>query len=106
MATRTVQHKEVRESRVQAQAVAELRRENRVLRRQVTRLQKENDRLLALNTGANVPEQSPEPAEEKDVVDDKSDGGCRRCGAEVKDILLPTGTTLRVCTGCRFRERI
>jgi hypothetical protein len=92
------QNKPPREDRQRGQEMAELKRQNRILRRQVARLTKDNEKLLAM----------PEP--EPDTVPDSEAppifDHCDICQSmKVKDVRLPTGT-LRTCLDCGARKKI
>lgn len=96
--TRQTQHRPQREEQLRSQEAAELKRQNRILRRQVSRLQRENDRLLSM------PEPEPEAplVKELPLVTNK----CEACGSpKVRDVSLPIGV-LRVCTECGARKKI
>lgn len=95
---RQTPHRPQREEALRSQESAELKRQNRVLKRQIARLTKENEKLRA------VPESEPEEslAKETPVVG----YSCTACGSpKIRDVHLPTGV-LRVCTECGARSKI
>jgi cell division protein FtsB len=95
---RQIQHRPQREEQLRAQEAAELKRQNRVLKRQVSRLTKENERLLAM------PEPEAEPTDSLDIPFPFS--RCESCNSmKVRDISLPIGI-LRVCEDCGARKKI
>lgn len=93
------QNKPPREDRQRGQEMAELKRQNRILRRQVARLTKDNEKLLAM------PEPEVEPVPDSMHVPPLFDH-CEACQSmKVKDVRLPTGT-LRTCLDCGVRKKI
>lgn len=95
------QHRPQRDEQQRNQDEANLKRLNRILKRQVLRLQKENDQLRGV-----VGTEPPEAPETLAVVPVPDRACCTACGSKAwKDVSLPTGI-LRVCTACGHKVKI
>lgn len=101
MATRTTQHRQERDTRSSAKEMTELRRENRSLRRQVLRLQRDITRFQQEVVAADEPE-TLATAEARQPISE----ACEKCGGTTKQLLLPSGKTLRVCQKCKARKTL
>lgn len=96
---RAAQHRPQRDEQQRNQDEANLKRLNRILKRQVQRLQKENDKLRGV-----IVEEPQEPPETLAVT--APEPGCPTCGSKaLKSVSLPTGI-LRVCTTCGYKGKI
>lgn len=93
------QHRPSREDRVKSQELADLKRQNRILTRTVSRLEKENMKLRAMP--------DPEPVPEPDSVDTPFPfSRCEECQSQnVRDVKLPIGI-MRFCNACGSRKKV
>ena len=92
MGKRTVQHRAQSEERQKNKLLSDLKQEVQVLRRKVSRLQKQTKKI-------------PEPAgEEEDFTPLEEPLKCSACKSDV--VLLETPTSkLRICKACGLREK-
>lgn len=100
--SRVSQHKNERES--EAKEKAELKRENRALRKQLTRLRRQVQKLIESN---QMSVSDVVPADETETVKEtRTTAGCQKCGSgNVAMVAIPSGT-LVVCRDCQFRKRV
>lgn len=92
-ANRQVQHRPQRETS-KAQELAEVRQENRLLKRTISRLQKEIRRLE---------EQRPEPEEPAPPVTEQEQESCGCGSTQIISFTTPGGVTIRACQVCKAR---
>lgn len=99
---RVTQHKPTRES--EAKEKAELKRENRALRKQLTRLRRQIQRLVETQHLAEA-EVVPESAAVQEGAS-KHGGGCPECGSyNLAAVRIPSGATLKACKDCKHRYK-
>jgi hypothetical protein len=84
-----------REARQEAQATREFRRENQILKRQLTRLRKQLDQLAELQ-----PDEAKEEAGEEQMAAMVEVVWCHDCRGLLKRIELPN-TTIVGCPTCK-----
>lgn len=111
---RTVQHKPARDDR-RGRETQDLKKQVRILRREVARVSKENAHLRSILDTHGLPDMkgldaqiSEEPVERvaTNIEDDLLGPRCTRCqSGDVKDLKLPFGS-LRCCVSCNHREKI
>lgn len=90
MGKRTVQHRARSEERQKNKLLSDLKQEVQVLRRKVSRLQKQAQKV-------------PEPAEEEFTPLEEA-LKCSACKADVVVLETPT-SKLRICKACGLREK-
>lgn len=86
--------------------LAETKRENQQLKKQVRRLQKQISKIIEAQGGVNPSDGSPAEAPESLAASEArepSAGGCSKCSGLTKDLRMPNNRTLRCCTVCGHR---
>mgnify|MGYP002784370597 CR=1 FL=1 len=102
MGNRITQHRQQRET--EAREKADLKRENKALRKQLTRLRRQIQKLV--ETHGSVEQMAAEVAEPIAVKEGGSPtGGCEKCGSlNIARITIPSGT-LVACKDCTHRKK-
>lgn len=99
-ATRTTQHKATRETK--AKEIAALKQENKALRKQLTRMRRQLQKIMETHQIA-VDSSQEEPVEA--LVKEGAASGCEKCSSQnVAQIQLPTGTLI-ACKDCGHRRK-
>ena len=100
---RVVQHKPQRES--EARERADLKREIKALKKQVTRLRRQNQKIVETHTVAEV--EAGESTESVAVQEGAPvGGGCANCGGfNMVRMVLPGGAVLIGCKDCKHRRK-
>ena len=99
---RVTQHKPTRES--EAKERADLKRENRALRKQLTRLRRQIQRIVETHQIAEQ-EAVPESAAVQEGAP-KNGTACPSCGSyNLAAVKIPSGATLKACKDCKHRYK-
>jgi hypothetical protein len=97
---RRTQHRPQRDSKeTKASELAEIRKENQALRRQIARLNREYRKVEGL-----IPDESPEPAETPPPLVEEQLGGCPQCHSTDFGTVKMGTKTITVCKECKFRS--
>ena len=102
MGNRTTQHRPSRET--EAREKADLKRENRALRKQLTRLRRQIQKLV--ETHGSVEQMAAEAVETIAVKEGGSpNGGCDKCGSmNIAKVVIPSGLLI-ACKDCGHRKK-
>ena len=103
MGNRITQHRQPRET--EAKEKADLKRENRALRKQLTRLRRQIQKLVENHSVMEA--QAVEAAEPIAVKEGGTPGGgCEKCGSyNVAKVTLPSGVLIG-CKDCKHRKKV
>lgn len=102
MGNRITQHRQQRET--EAKEKADLKRENKALRKQLTRLRRQIQKLVETH---QVAEQEAVETQEAIAVKETGNptGGCEKCGSfNLARVTIPSGT-LVACKDCKHRKK-